>query len=223
MAQQPRTEWKPFAYVTCLCPEAKIFQPQLWPELLADPKKIFKPDPVDMWVIRPSGRIGFKWGSPKLFGGPTCSDKEEDLLNLVAYLTGGPDGEQNHETDCYGLVEVPIDKSVQQILAGLIARGFDPMADIKNMEKEVQKEMAEGMETAKRISRERVMRAVRVVWENVQKQHERFEMAGTGKYKPSTTELLCQYVLRDEIQRQRERDEKIQRELEETLTATAGT
>jgi hypothetical protein len=85
----------------------------------------------------------------------------------------------------------------------------------------LQVEMAAARRKSEIASRARVMRAVRKTWENLQKQWELNKEAGLGRYKPSPTELLAQYILKDEIAKERARQKEIEEELDEMLKPDA--
>jgi hypothetical protein len=69
----------------------------------------------------------------------------------------------------------------------------------------------------------RVMRAIRRCWDQLQKQYEINTEAGLGKYKPSKSEILCQFVLKREIAAEKARQAKIEAEMNETLAESRTT
>lgn len=204
-----------FAIITC--PEAKIFQTHLQDGLLEDPSRIFTNEDVPIYVERASGRLEFRLGKPRVFMRAQSTDRSEDLNFLVEWLTGGDDGMMCQETEQYGIVKLRYDAQVERaIMEGV-------MGSLNGGNSVISKEIASArdaeLESAKRRSRERVMRAIRRCYENMKKQLEYNKEAGGGHIQPSKVELLCNYVLKQEIAAERARQSRIQQEIEDTLGA----
>ena len=197
-------------YAICHSPIAKIFQPHLQESLLEDPKLIFTDDPCSIYVERASGRVEFKMGRPRVFIRRQSTDQCEQTDFLVEWLTGGDDGNQCQETEQYGIVKLRYDDNVERGVTEAMMSGGGLPTDLKQA---VETEN----EGAKRRSHERVMRAVRRVYENMKRQQEMNKEAGLGQIQPSRVELLCNYVLKHEIANEKARQSKITMEIEETL------
>lgn len=205
------------AYVISLAPEAKIFQEHLQDELLDDPKKIFLPTSCQLFLKTPSMVIPFQWGRPRLIAGPPNSEKELDLIGLVRWITGGKDGSQCQETDWTGLVEMPFgtDFLSDAAEAAIVGKKGEDIA--KSISKTIESNMTDALAKAKEISRNRTMRHIRFVWQNLEKQWQLNKENNLGTFMPSKAERLCQYVLREEIQREKEREKRFMSEIEETM------
>lgn len=196
-------------------PEAKIFQPHLQDALLEDPSKIFVSEDVPMYVERASGRIEFRLGRPRVFHRPQSSDKSEDINFLTEWLTGGDDGMQCQETEQYGIVKLRFDSHVERAIMESFMGGLDGKP--VGLSPEISKARDAEMESAKGRSRDRVMRSIRRVYDNFRRQQDANKESGGGHIQPTKTELLCNYVLKHEIAAEKARQEKIQREIEQTL------
>lgn len=203
-------------YAICASPLAKIFQPHLQDALIDNPARIWLEEPVEIYIPRPSGRITFVLGQPKQLSTRQSSDKEEDTLYLMHWLAGGSDGMQNQETECYGIVQLDLTENVlslvtQAVHSSLIS-GTTPMMPVG-----VTEEIKSAKMNSLAVSNARVMRAVRRCWEQLQNQYELNAEAGLGKYKPSKTEILCQFVLKKEIAAEKVRQARIESDMMETL------
>lgn len=203
-------------YVITAAPETQIFQPHLQDELLDSPDLIFKKRPVKIYVERSCGRIQFTLGQPKPFGRHQTSDKEEDLTALIPWLTGGDDGMQNSETEIYGTVSMDLDENI----AGLVDEIVHTAAisgEVPKIPEDLKMKMDLAREKSESMSRDRVMRAIRRCYRQLQHQYKINQESGLGKYQPSKTEILCQFVLRREIAAEKARQEKIEASMNETL------
>ena len=197
-------------YAITHSPIAKIFQPHLQESLLEDPSKIFVDEPCSIYVERASGRVEFKMGRPRVFIRRQSTDQCEQTDFLVEWLTGGDDGNQCQETDLYGIVKLRYDDNVERGVTEAMMGGGGLPPDLKQA-------VDTENEGAKRRSHERVMKAVRRVYENMKRQHQLNEENKFGKIQPSRVELLCNYVLKHEIANEKARQAKITQEIEETL------
>ena len=206
------------SYVVCLSPIAQIFQPHLQQELITTPSLIFEMRPVKINVQRPCGAITFTLGSPKAFTKRQSSDRCEENDILVPWLTGGEDGMQSIETEMYGtaLMDVDLDLIGQMTeLQHLEAIGGKKVKG-QSLEAEFTSKLKVAMAHAKEMSDARVMRAVKRVWEHLQKQYALNKEQGLGSYAPSPAELLCQFVLRKEIEAKKQQTANITAMMNET-------
>jgi hypothetical protein len=210
------------AFLMVSAPEAKIFQPHLQESLLEDPSKIFTMDKSEIFVQRPSGRIRFLLGQPHIFASKKSSDGEEDSVYLLHWLTGGSDGMQNQETECYGVVDLGLEDQIVAEVTQSIQEAAISGGDVQHVPEWMQKKIRDARAVAEHLSRARVLRAVRRVWDQMQRQLEINTEGGFGKFKPSKTEILCQYILKGEIAKERARQERIDRDLRETVADGKG-
>ena len=196
-------------------PEAKIFQPHLQDLLLEDPARIFKEEDQPVYIERASGRLEFRLGRPKVFLRAQTSDRSEDLNFLVEWLTGGDDGMMCQETEQYGIVKLRYDSHVERAILESFMGSMNGGA--VQLPAEITKARDDEMISARRRSRERVMRSIRRVYENMRRQQEQNKEVGGGQIQPSKVELLCNYVLKAEIAAEKNRQARIQSEIEDTL------
>lgn len=198
-------------YAICHSPLAKIFQPHLQEGLLENPKLIFEDEPALIYVERASGRVTFTVGRPRVFIRRQSTDQCEQTDVLVEWLTGGDDGNQCQETEQYGIVKLRYEEHVERSVTEAMMSGGSKLPD------DLQSAVAKENEGAKRRSHDRVMRAVRRVYENMKRQQEMNKESNMGQIQPSRVELLCNYVLKHEIANEKARQAKITQEIEETL------
>jgi hypothetical protein len=206
-------------YCIAASPLAKVFQPHLHQSLLENPENIFKTDSSIIYVPRSCGRVALTLGVPKLIAGRQTSDKDEDILYLMHWLTGGPDGLQVQETECYGIVQLDLQDEVMARVTQMVHEAMiNPEAAKKaSLDDATRAEMARAKQNAVALSELRVMRAIRRCWEQLQKQYDINQESGLGKYRPSPTEVLCQYVLRKEINAEKARQARIDAAMADTL------
>lgn len=211
-------------YLATFAPEAKIFQPHLQHDLLENPDLIWKRDTSEIFVERSCGRIKFSSGQPKLFDRGQSSDKSEDFESLMMWLTGGPDGMRCQETDCYGVVVVDLGSSSLAKLMGIVHTNIDNPSAVKfdKLDVTMQDEIKTAQAKAVALSRERVMRNIRRVWQHMKLQYELNKQDGKGNYAPSPVEQLCQYVLQKEIAAERARTSKLTAAFEESMNDLAS-
>jgi hypothetical protein len=211
-------------YLATFAPEAKIFQAHMQRELLENPDLIWKRDNSEIFVDRSCGRIKFLSGQPKLFDKGQSSDKSEDFEYLMQWLTGGPDGMRCQETDCYGVVVVDLGSSSLAKLMGIVHTNIDNPGAMKfdNLDGEMQAEIKTAQAKAIELSRVRVMRNIRRVWQHMKLQYEINKQDGKGNYAPSPVEQLCQYVLQKEIAAEKARTAKLTAAFEESMNELAA-
>lgn len=222
-------------YVIAASPVAKIFQrgfvPGMKPEeenrwfrvLKRDPMRIFKEEPFEVIVQRPSGTIRLDYGKPKqIFG-----KEESEAKLIVEWLTGGPNGDRCLETDCYGIVPFEVGVDVLSMVTGMgelqamAAEGGEKAerAERRRLQLNdlVQPKIMKAQEDAKKLAHERVMRQVRTIYRNLMDQYEKNRQQGVGLYTPSPVEYLCAYVLRDEIRKAEEAERELNTQFQEIM------
>ena len=180
--------------VGCFCPMAKIFQPRFEVKnpdgtfeivttamLMRDPERIRKEEKFSILIERSIGDVKFWYGEPRYLANS----------DLVAYATGGIDGDFKQETDFSGLVEVPLDGDTMGELMAQIAGGQAAEGSLTSRIKGSQ-------QIAREISEKRVMRQIRTTLQRLKKERERLQEEGKGNYTPSPVEFLCTYALASE-------------------------
>ena len=195
------------AFVIPLCPLAKIFQPEYHSALMKNPELIFDEEaPFKITVNRPSGALVFQYKKPTLI-------KDPDILQ---FLTGGKEGLQCQETNNTGLVFAPIDEEMMEAMTNITTMMMeDPSKGEKEQAKVaklIREKQAHKINSAKEVSRARVMRQIKMNFDNLQKQYELNRQEGKGLYTPSSAEFLCTYALKADIDRQTADQSKITEE-----------
>lgn len=195
------------SYVIQSSPLSRIFLPE-WHDLcLADPKLLLSSDPFVVRIPRPTGSIELIHNKPTLASSLLARTKErkveeDEVSPLVMWLTG----EQNSETDIYGVVDVPIQDNVADAIMALIYEGDDKKR-VKLIE-ETRKNMAKGIVTARERADARVMRACGKMYSIVKATVEDMKKNGKGIYSPSYAEALALEIMKDTISQRRKPDER---------------
>lgn len=168
-------------------------------ELLDDKERIYKDETFSVPFRTVAGDITFWSGVPNII-------REREKIEL---LSGGRGGIGGQETDATGIVKLPID---QNVLSGMFAlMGGGTNADIK-------KEMAKALAKAKELSHERCLSAARRVYNKMMNQRQLMaEQDSRAKFTPSTTEILCAFVLEKEASANVQRAKRTEEEFEATL------
>lgn len=201
-------------HVGVFCPEAKIFQPRYHELLMADPTKMYLEDDSFIIVPRSSGDIKFQLGKIRSFGRLPSTDREQDLVHLVPWLTGGREGNENQETDCYGVADLGLDDDILGEITLVTTAG-------RKVDGELAKMIRDGQEHATKVSRSRVYREIRRVVAQIEAQYSRNVEGGYGKYEPSPCEYLCTFALRKELEEERKRKAGIVKNFEEMLSSAS--
>lgn len=194
-------------YVIQASPLTRLFLPEWQGRCLDDPKILTSTEPFTVHVPRPSGAIELVHNKPTLAASllPRSKERqitEDEVSPLVLWLTG----EQNSETDIYGIVDVPIQDDVATAIMGLIYEG-DEKRRVKLIE-ETRKHMAKGIVTARKRADERVMRACGKMYSIVKATVEDMKKNNKGVYMPSYSESLAMEVMKDIIAQRRKPDER---------------
>lgn len=192
------------AYVVSLSPFAKIFQPRMHEELMRNPDLCFdEKSAFQLIVDKPSGAFMIDYKKPKLIKDP----------NLLNWLTGGKDGTMSRETDHTGIIYAPIQDDMLEALTnltGLYAEDEEKgKKEQDRLTKDISKKYGDKLKEARALSDFRVMRQIKTIHENLQKQYQTNKENGQGLYNPSTVEFLCTYVLRAEIEKNKSDRAKI--------------
>lgn len=213
-------------YVMQASPLSKIFLFRDWQNrCIENPDLIHGDDPFSVTIPRSAGAVVMEYRKPVHVGTllprltkihhkngqidemQTRIQGDDELRNLVPWLTGGPDGAQFKETDRYGVVELPLDADYTTNLAEFMqqeALAFanpERVAEIQaaraEMVKVLQAKMRGAIETARTRADERVMRAIRTCFRNFYELNRSTLESGLGKVSPTNSEGLCAFVLKD--------------------------
>ena len=171
-------------------------------------------DRVNIYVPRASGDFVLKLGVPKIFGGPQGSDKDQDILNIVDWLTGGESGDMCQETECYGIVKMNLsDIHVAALFDVMLEKGDTT----KGLTGNLKKEMDIALKDATERSRKRVYSSIRRVYRQLKDQYAKNKEANVGNFEPSPAEYLCKIALKKEIQAEEARRQRLIKEMDEPL------
>lgn len=181
-------------FVVCLSPLAKIFQPKYHKDLVENPSLILDDKGTfDIVVTKPSGAVLLEFKKPKLITDP----------NVLQWLTGGPEGDRSAETDYTGLVYAPVQDDIMESVAAVTQAMAEDPEKGKKVQEQVSKTMMakykERMEQVKGLSQARVMRTIKFIYNNLQKQYQLNKENNLGLYQPSETELLCTFALQQQL------------------------
>lgn len=136
---------------------------------------------------------------------------DDELRNLVPWLTGGPDGSQFLETDRWGIVELPIAGNYINLQAeymsqeAMIAAYPEQAEAIEQERKKLQLQMRSAMQSAMSnavaLADERVIRAIKSVYNNFYQQNKTNLENGIGRVTPTDAEKLVAFYLHEQIQK----------------------
>lgn len=204
------------SYVIQASPLTRMFVPGLQDACLAKPELLFSPEPFLVRIPRPVGSIELWHNKPVLASSLLARTKErmveeDEVSPLVLWLTN----ENDHETDCYGVVDVPIQESVADAIMGMIYEGNEK-ARAKLIE-ETRKKMAEGIVSARERADRRVMRACGKMYSIVKATVEDMKKNGKGIYSPSYSEALAFEVMKESIAARKAPDERAARMMNDAL------
>ena len=200
------------SFVVCLTPLAKIFQPKYHKELIENPESILDDKKVFQLVVtKPSGAINLEFRKPKLINDPA----------VLQWLTGGPEGDRCAETNYTGLVYAPVQDDVMEGVAAITAAMAEDPEKGKKVQEEISKTMVkkynESMKAVKKLSEDRVMRTIKFVYNNLQKQYQINKENNMGLYQPSETELLCTFALQATIAESEGKRKEVTKKFQEIL------
>lgn len=202
------------SFIVALSPLARIFQPRFHKELMANPDKIFDENPFTICVDKPSGAFYVDFKKPKQIQQPA-------LLN---WLTGGPEGDRCRETDFTGIIYAPIQDDMLEALTnltGLYAENEEKgKKEQDRITKDISKKYGDQMASAKKRSGDRVLRQIRTIHENLQKQYQINKENNVGLYTPSAVEFMCAFVLRTELEDDKAKTARITKEFAKLMEET---
>jgi len=176
-----------------LCPLAKIFLPYFHvydgkdfnrpvetvttSQLMKNPDRIYKEEFFSIAVKREVGGLNFIYNIPRQIPD-----------TLIRNWLSNPNVQ---ETDCYGIVEMPLDQEAQAAMAYYVTNSRNP-------DKLLMEQVAAAREQAKTASLERVLGNIRRVNHAMRRQYELNEEQKLGDFIPSPVEYLCAYALAEE-------------------------
>ena len=184
--------------VVALSPLAKIFQPYFHvydpqkgfktpvetitqDQLMKHPERMLVEEHFSIQVKRETGAVNLIFNQPR--------NIPEEMLRT--WLTGGPTGTRCQETECYGIVEMPLDSDASAAMTWFATQGKTPDATLL-------KTIQEARASAQALSTDRVMAAIRRVNTCMRRQYEINEENKLGDFIPSPVEYLCAYALAEE-------------------------
>lgn len=202
------------SFIIALSPLTKIFQSRFHDELKRNPENVFKEDPFTIIVDKPSGAFHLDFKKPKQL---------QDAA-LINWLTGGKDGTMCRETDYTGIIYAPVQDDMLEALTALTGLYVeDPdKAKIKQeaITKDIGKKYARQIKAARALSDSRVMRQIKTIHTNLQKQFALNKENNLGAYIPSTVEFLCTYVLSAELDKDTAETSKLTKEFARLMEQT---
>ncbi len=195
------------SYLIQASPLSRIFLKEWHDRCLQDPKLLLSEETFLVRIPRPVGAIQLWHNKPTLASSLIVRTKEREVTEdetspLVLWLTG----EQNTETDIYGVVDVPIQETVADAIMAMIYEG-DEKKRTKLIE-ETRKQMAKGIVSARKRADDRVMRACGKMYRIVKATVEDMKKNGKGVYSPSYSEALALEVMKDHIAARRKPDDR---------------
>jgi hypothetical protein len=195
------------SYVIQASPLTRMFLPDWQDRCLQSPELLFSPEPFLVRIPRPTGAVELMHNKPILASSLLARTKEREITEdevspLVLWLTG----DQNTETDIYGVVDVPIQDNVADAIMALIYETNDNKRT--KLIEETRKQMAKGISSARERADARVMRACGKMYSIVKATVEDMKKNGKGIYSPSYSEALALEVMKDSIAKRRKPDER---------------
>lgn len=195
------------SYVIQASPLTRLFLPLWQGKCLENPQMLFSPEPFLVRIPRPTGSVELTHNKPTPATSLLPESKsreitEDEVSPLVRWLTE----EREEETDCWGIVDVPIQDNVADAIMALIYEG-DEKKRIKLIE-DTRKQMAKGIVSARERADARVMKACGTMYKYVKSTVELMKKDGKGIYSPSYAEALAMEVMKDKISVRRRPDER---------------
>ncbi len=189
----------------------KIFLPEWHERCLSDPSLLLKGgEPFEIIIPRPVGSIRLQHNIPVVASTLIAKVKErkveeDEVSPLVRWLTD----ENEAETDCYGVVEIPIETNVADAIMSLI---YDKDGEEKQMLllKGIKDRMAKNIADARARADRRVLRQCGKMYSTVRETVQQMKKDGKGDYSPSYSEALALEILRDQIKLRRAPDDRSQ-------------
>lgn len=218
------------AYFIAASPLVKIYLPEWHDRLLEEPDLIHDyKTPFSFVVDTGSTGIRVNFNTPQQVHGG--DDKQNRSVHH--WLTGGPDGHLARDSDIYGIVEFnpqmdlveTMDQFSQmdQILAmGELTKkeAAEEAAKLHEQRKFAAAKLHAARERVKKLSEERIRRAIRFNHNNLIKQWQTNEEMKMGKYPPSITEMLGAGAIEGEIAKSDAKNRKARDRFNELMSHT---
>lgn len=205
-------------YYIAASPLVKIYLPEWYDRLEANPELIYDMETsFDFWVDTGTRSVKVAFNVPQM----------ESNVDLFRYLTGGKTGSESTATNIYGIVA--FDPQIDMVstfdqLAQLDAFTSDDPAKVKAAAKKRDKIRAETQgkiqstrANVHKMSKERILRAIRFNHNNLIKQWQTNEEMKLGKYPPSMSELLGAMAIKPEIEARDQKTHKVQEKMGDIL------
>lgn len=212
------------SFVMQASPLTKIFLHRDWADrCIGDPALIYAEVPFRVVIPRSLGAIVMEHGKPVAHQDLLARQRnrkvtEDEVRDVIPWLTGGENGKMSQETDIYGVVSVELGTSYTGMLTSMLMleaaadqhpERKDAIAQRRNeLQQSALDETRQAMKVARERANERVLRACKTTFTYLYRQYQRNIEEGKGKYEPSPSEALCAFVLRDQLAaaRARKRD-----------------
>lgn len=211
-------------YLIAASPLVKIYLPEWYERLEANPSLIedSKTD-FEFWVDTGTRSIKIPFNKPLL-----VTD-----VDLYRYLVGGTTGSESTATNIFGIVafDPKIDMvSVTDELAQLDAIISDDPKEraaaakkAERIRKDASAKVADTRAAVRKMSEERIKRAIRFNHNNLIKQWQDNEERKVGRYPPSMSELLGAMAIKPEIEARDKKTQNVQAKMGDILkTSYAG-
>lgn len=202
------------SFIVALSPLTKIFQARFHDELKRNPQIVFEEKPFQIVVDKPSGAFNLEFKKPKQLQDPA----------LINWLTGGKDGTMCRETDYTGIIYAPVQDDMLEALTTLTSLYTEDPEKAKlaqeSITKDIGKKYGNQIKAAKAMSDARVMRQIKTIHTNLQKQFALNKENNLGAYIPSTVEFLCTYVLSAELDKDTAETSKLTKEFARLMEQT---
>ncbi len=196
-------------YLVQASPLTRIFIKEWQNRCLDDPKLLLSTEKFLVKIPRACGGIELTHGVPILASSLLPPQKtrevtDDEVAPLVRWLTSP----REEETDCYGVVDVPIEENVADAIMALIHEADDNKR-LKFIE-ETRRNMAKGIKEARDRADQRVLRACGRMYSIVKRTYDDMKKNNTGVYMPSYSEALALTVMQETIKERRQPDERAQ-------------
>ncbi len=203
-------------YVICASPLAKLFINEFQTSLMDNFEQVFDDKiPFTIKLKTSNGVFRFEYNTPKLMGPkPTKDGKkpvgEIDWPHFTEWLCGGDSGMEYHgETASTGIVKLPVQNQVTDLLAAMIESGEKPTTKIE-------KAVRDSRTLAKTTSEMRVRYAAQRLYEAYRKQTE-IAKEDNKTYIPTPTEYLCVKLLSETIKSKEGPKARMAKEVDEMM------
>lgn len=208
-------------YFIAASPLVKIFLPEWHDRLQANPDLIYDTEtPFEFTVSTGTRGIRVKFMTPMQVHGPD----EKQNAAMYKWLTGGATGSESRDTDIYGIVKFDPKIDMVSMFDELAMLDDDPSKakDAAAKRKAAKDAMKSTHEQARKASDIRIIRALKFNHNNLMKQWQTNEEMKLGKHKPSISETIGMYALRQEIEAKESKSKDLHERVSKLMTGTMG-